>query len=113
MKLLILSVLMAISIFTIGHTQSTAYEQEIIVQLLPGTVKIPTGQTQARLENLSAIPAQLRTLLLQFNTEEVAKTFPAFEKQDTLKISRTGERVRLSDLTDIFTIRLPASSQKN
>ncbi len=103
---------MAIGIFTIGHAQTPAYEREVIVQLLPGTVKIPTGQTQARLENLSAIPAQLRSLLLQFNTEEVAKTFPTFEKRDTLKISRTGERVTLSNLSDIFTLRLPSSSQK-
>lgn len=113
MKKLILSALLAISIFATGYTQTTTYEREVIVQLLPGTLKIPAGKTEARLENLTSIPLQLRTLLSQFNTEEVAKTFPAFERRDTLKISRTGERVTLSDLSDIFTLRLPSSAQKN
>lgn len=87
-----------------------AIEREIIIQFSPGTLSLPPGRTQARLEEVSFQVPTLRSVLQLYNTDTIAKAFPAFKPADTLGVSRRGEAVKLSDLSEVYKITL-ASDQ--
>lgn len=87
-----------------------AVEREIHVEFAPGTIALPEGQTQATPQELTIQAPQLQETFQQFGVERVAKTFPEFTPADTIAATRTGEQVRLADVSQIFTLRLPSEA---
>lgn len=85
-------------------------EREIHVQFAPGTVTLPDGQTRASPQDLTINVPALQEAFQQFGVETVAKTFPEFEPADTVATTRTGEQVRLADVSGVFTLRLPSKA---
>ncbi len=67
---------------------------EVIVMFEPGAVTHP----------------DITAAFLQHNVRSVSKAFPKFSLADTLGISRTGEQVRLADLSNLFILKVPDTS---
>lgn len=88
----------------------SAVEREIHVEFAPGTVALPEGQTQATPQELTTEAPALQEVFQQVGVEMVSKTFPEFEPADTTAVTRTGERVRLGDVSRVFTLRLPSEA---
>jgi len=89
---------------------SSEVEREIHVEFRRGTLSMPEGRTQAAPQDVSVDPSELREAFQQFGVERVAKAFPNFTPADTVAVARTGEEVRLADLSRVFTLRLPSEA---
>lgn len=113
MKQLIIFLLLVVGITTVVQSQPYTYDREIIVQLQSGVMELPSGQSEARIQDLPSVAPEFSAILLQFNIEWIAKAFPAFQYSDTLGFARTGEKIKLADLSNIFTLSIPTQAQRN
>lgn len=52
MKHIVIALLISVGTFTVVLGQTNDYGKQIIVQLQPGTVELPAGQAEARLQNI-------------------------------------------------------------
>jgi len=103
----ILNIAMLTMVFSIAFAQETNIEQEIIVMFQPGVIQMPHGRAEAGIDELTISIPGIRTALSKINAEQVSKAFKDFNLADTLGVARTGEIVRLADLSNIYKIRLP------
>lgn len=87
--------------------QEATFEREVIVMFQPGVLQLPTGKAEARLDELTISIPGIRTALQRGKAEEVSKAFRDFNLADTLGVARTGEVVRLANLSNIYKIRFP------
>ena len=79
---------------------------EAVVMLKPGVVTLPQGKKEIPLDQARIFKTEIRTALMKHNVRTVSKAFPRFSLSDTLGISRTGRRVRLANLGNIFVLKV-------
>ncbi len=98
---------LAIGNYGFANAQKTKPEQELIVQFKSNMVELPLGlRTVSLLQPVSFLSSELQAKLREQGAETLSKAFPEFSLSDTLKISRTGEKVRLPDLSQIYVLKL-------
>jgi len=78
-----------------------------------GLISLPEGKTKASVDELQVSRAEIRNAFVQYKALSVSKAFPAFSPTDTLRVARTGERVRLADLSNIFVVELSDTNSVN
>jgi hypothetical protein len=101
-----------LGIYTPGIAQKSEAVQEFIIQFKSEMVTLPAGLESVSLRQpLSFMSSEFQSKLREHGAESLSKAFPDFSLSDTLKISRTGEKVRLPNLSQIYIIKL--SSDKN
>lgn len=103
-KLIALIVIVQISIL---FSQAPTFEREIIVMFKPNVVELPQGRVAAQLSEVTIATSRLKAVLERINVEVIEKAFPEFRLADTLGVARTGEIVKLANLSNIYKIRLP------
>ncbi|MFB0516730.1 MAG: hypothetical protein ACETWG_09025, partial [Candidatus Neomarinimicrobiota bacterium] len=81
-------------ILSAGIAQEPIFEREIIVMFRPGVIELSPGVIEAKLSEVAITIPAIKNALERRNVEAVLKVFPDFELDDTLGISRTGERVK-------------------
>ncbi len=89
------------------HAQQPAPENEFFVMFSGGAVELPTGKAEARLDELLITNPGIRNALQRGNAEKISRAFANFNLADTLGVGRTGEVVRLANLSNIYKVRLP------
>lgn len=99
--------LIAIVLISIVFAQDPTFEREIIVMFKPNVVELPQGRVEAQLSEVTIAVSRLKAVLERINMEVIEKAFPEFKLADTLGVARTGEIVKLADLSNIYKIRLP------
>lgn len=82
-------------------------EMESIVMFQDSVVQFPDGKTQGSVADANISSAAVESVLVAYDVQLVAKAFPDFQLADTLGVSRTGEVVRLADLSEIYRLLLP------
>ncbi len=102
-----LATILVMFFFSVGIAQTHVVEREIIVMFRPNVMELPTGVAEARLPEVSITVPAVKNALERRNVEVIVKAFPNFKLADTLGVARTGEIVRLANLSNIFKIRLP------
>lgn len=103
----ILHIAMLTMVFSIASAQETTVDREIIVMFQPGVIQLPDGRTEAGIDELKISVPEIRTALRKRNAELVSKAFKDFDLADTLGVARTGEVLKLANLSNIYKIRLP------
>ena len=99
---------------TVLFAQSNEIKTELIVQFKPDIIAFPEQVKEVPLsESDTIIPNGLQSNLRDLRAEALSKTFPEFNQSDTLKVTRTGEKVRLSDMSEIFTLRFSSQADLN
>jgi len=79
----------------------------------PGAVQMP-GALRACAVDASIISSDgIRSLLHASGVDSITKAFPEFNRADTLWISPMGTKVRLTDWSRIYTLRVPAGANRN
>jgi len=103
--------LLAVSVFAMLRADDSLWTPcEAIVSLNQGTIVMPEGTTCAALESVSVTVPKVLGVLEDFGAESVGLAFPDFEASDTLRVSLSGETVKLPDLRSIFYVRFPAGT---
>jgi len=110
-KIAILSMLIFFNIFAFAKAQtltpSINPDREIIVMFKRGAIQFPQGKIEVGLNELKILVPGIQEALQKIKVEQFIKAFKDFNLSDTLGIARTGEKVRLADLSNIYKIRLP------
>lgn len=89
-----------------GHVEVPS--REVIAEFHRGVLEIPEGMASAHPGQLQMASDVVDSILLVYDVELVRKAFPGFERGDTLGMARrTGETVRLADLSEIYILQLP------
>jgi hypothetical protein len=82
-------------------------ECEIIVMLNHGDLVIPPPNPGAQLSEVQVNSPELSVVLQQYNVQYVSKVFPNFDLADTMRVARTGENVRVTDLSKFYYLEVP------
>lgn len=83
---------------------------EIIVKFKPGIIAFPQGSKRLPIASVTSRSPQVSALLQSFGATEIEKVFENTAPGDTVGYHiRTGAPVRIIDLSQIYTIILPAS----
>lgn len=85
----------------------SAPEREVLALFAPGIVLLPSGQTYASLASTTINSTAIASVLESYSIEGIAKAFPFFDLADTVAVARTGETVRLQNLSEIYKLRMP------
>jgi|Deesub1362A_J573_1020465.scaffolds.fasta_scaffold03646_4 subtilisin family serine protease len=96
--------------FVINLLYSTTLDQvqrEVIVKVNKNVIVMPAFKNEATLSEITVNSHRLFLLLKDYQVELIIKAFPDFNPSDTFKIARTGEIVKLPDLSDIYKFRFP------
>ncbi|MBC8346988.1 MAG: S8 family serine peptidase [Candidatus Marinimicrobia bacterium] len=104
-RILRISVLF-LALFASTIAQESVFEREIIVMFKPGIIELPVGKENARLPDVAITAPEIKKAMEKRNVDLIIKAFPHFKQADTLGVARTGERVKLADLSHIYKIRL-------
>lgn len=80
---------------------------EIIVNFRPGSIALPQGLTEAILEK-ATVHNEIVGLLQSAGVGKLKKVFRFFTPADTIKTLRTGERVQVQDLSQVFLLKFSA-----
>lgn len=89
-------------------TEGMILDRQVLVEFKRGVIQLPEAATSAVLEDVRIASEAVQSLLASRGVEVVAKAFPDFDLADTLGIARrTGKVVRLSDLSEIYSLGLP------
>jgi hypothetical protein len=91
-----------------GTCEPPAPEREVVAQLRRGIIQLPAGVRCCAMEDVAVSSAAVESVLVSLDVELVSRAFPLFDMADTLGVAnRTGEVVRLSDLSEIYDFRVP------
>ncbi len=94
---------------SLSFGQEPNVDREIIVMFQPDILQLPTGKADARLDELTISVQGIRKALRKIKVYKVSKAFKDFKFTDTFGVSKTGEVVRLSDLSNIYKIQIQNS----
>jgi hypothetical protein len=87
---------------------STARE-EVLVLARPGTFLLPSGQMEVSPSQVRCSPSVMDALGA-LGVQEIRIAMPRFNRADTLSKTPGGGIARLPDLSNLFTLRLPAEA---
>lgn len=88
-------------------------EDKISVMFRHGVVRLPNELAPAALDSVAFALPEMRRLLQEHGVIELEKVFKGFAPHDTLRQARTGEMVRVIDLSQIFLVRLRHSRSED
>jgi len=83
---------------------------EVVVMFDPSVITLPEGTTEAPLNQIRLTRQPIATALTQNGVLTAAKAFPQASAADTLAIARTGEEVRLIDVSNIYVLKVSDTS---
>ena len=95
-----------------GPVPEELVERQIIVMFKTDQVKLPSNATSAGLERAN-MPSGVKTLLRDFDAQELAEAFPDFQRKDTTRVLDDGRIYRVPDYTNLFVITLPAGVNRD
>ena len=81
-------------------------DNEIIVKFIAETITLPEGRFEAALGE-AAIDTEAKVLLETSGATSIKRIFRSFTQADTLQSLRTGETVRVQDLSQHFVVSFP------
>jgi subtilisin family serine protease len=90
-----------------GGSEVIPPERQVLASFRKGIVQLPQGQTKALLAQTTISSPEIATVIGAYGVESIEKAFPNFNLADTLGISRTGEVVRLTNLSEIYALNVP------
>ncbi|MFH1689265.1 MAG: S8 family serine peptidase [Candidatus Eisenbacteria bacterium] len=105
----------AISVGLLLFSSGSSMAQEALVQLDPdrisvmfmhGVVDLPNEMAPAPLDSVAFFVPEVEQLMGDHGVLRVEKIFKGFAPHDTLRQARTGEMVRVIDLSQIFLLHL-------
>lgn len=108
-------VLFCSSVCALAHDGSLPdlAEDKISVMFRHGAVRLPNELAPAALDSVTFAVPEMRRLLQEHGVLELEKIFKGFAAHDTLRQARTGEMVRVIDLSQIFLVRLRHSRSED
>lgn len=87
-------------------------ERQVIVMFNQDRLTLPNA-TDRSAPAQANMPAEIRALLLSFDTEEIKRGVPEFERRDTLRVLEDGRLHRVPDYTNLFVLTLPGSVNRD
>ncbi len=82
---------------------------EIVTMFDTPVLELPPGSELANIEQVTIHTASLRDFVDLFSVETAEKVFKGSIPNDTLKVSRTGDLVRVADLSRVYKFKLPVT----
>jgi Subtilase family/FlgD Ig-like domain len=86
--------------------------REVLALFVPGIIQLPSGATYATLASTTIHSPEVESVLQSYSVTSIAKAFPDFEPADAVAVGRTGEVVRLQDLSEIYKLLLPEGGNR-
>lgn len=104
----------ALGLFTEGrYVCPSSVGHEVVSMFRPDVVRFAEGASQGSVEDANISSAPVESLLIAHGVQMLARTFHGTPYSDTTLVSRTGEEVRLPDLSNIYTLTLPDSTERD
>ncbi|MBI4726711.1 S8 family serine peptidase, partial [candidate division TA06 bacterium] len=115
MKKIAVILLIAALAFTYAVAQTNDYTDEVLVKFLPGTIQIGAvnGAEKATLNDVKFSPSEIGQILQNNGVITVSLTFPNIKISDTLYTAEDGSKIKLFDLSNIYTIKLADKAKRN
>ena len=82
---------------------------EILVRFKQGVVDLPQGVTEIGIANAS-IKLEVKTILENVRVNTVEKVFKNFMPADTISVSRIGEPIKVVNLSQIYKLTVPVTT---
>ena len=82
----------------------------VLVMFQPGVVELPLGSEEASIEDVTISSDSLQILTERFGVEGLEKVFKGSSPGDTLALSLEGELVKVDDLSQVYKLFLPDTS---
>lgn len=80
-------------------------KREVLVMFTPGTIEFPERNSETPLPEIQFTNELALSALQNFNISSLGKAFPDFSLSDTLRILKTGERFKSTNLSNIYVLR--------
>lgn len=84
------------------------FEREILVMFRPGILLLPQGQVTTDLEHAPIASSQIRQALSASHALSLEKVFKDAAPEDTMRHSRTGEKVRIPNFSYVYKVSFPS-----
>jgi subtilisin family serine protease len=81
----------------------------VYAMFVDGVVRLPEGTISGTIQEADIASAAVESVLTAHIVVRVTKAFPSFDPANVHGTSRTGEIVRLADLSDIYTLEVADS----
>ncbi len=88
-------------------------DREVIAMLRVGVLTPPPGRSHGLLSEFQIPSQELRQVLQGAGVEAIGRVIPDFRPEDRFAISRTGEKVELTDWTNVYIVRLASSETRS
>ena len=92
----------------IQSTTQKFVQNEIIVNFLPGSISVPDNLHFVEIPNVQGKAGALQ-LLHDMHAKKLKKVFRFFTSRDTIRTLKSGKRVHIQDLSQVFLISFPDS----
>lgn len=90
--------------------EENAHNREIIVMFAPDQVEMKNGLIEGTCDDLDIISPDLEAALRDNGVESIRVAFPDFDSSRTVAYSRTGERYKPVDLSNVYVLRIQSGS---
>jgi hypothetical protein len=109
-KMLLLAI--AGVILSVLPTLAQSVEDEVLVLFTSGTMQMPIGKIRATVNEIQA-PEKVTGTFEALGVIDIAKGFPTFDSQDTLRVTPDGKVARLPDFSHFYILRLPPGADRD
>jgi subtilisin family serine protease len=82
----------------------------VIAMFKSSIVELPNGAMTAPMAESQFTSSGVQSVLSTYGVQVVARTFPTFNLGDTLAVATTGETVTLTDLSNVYSMTVPAGT---
>lgn len=109
------ALMLAVAFFAVSVGWAVAQDAEyvpgrVLVMFQPGVVELPLGSEEASIEDVTMSSDSLQILTDRFGIEELEKVFKRSSPGDTLALSVEGKLVKVDDLSQVYKLFLPDTS---
>jgi subtilisin family serine protease len=101
--------------FANAVAQTNDYSDEVIVKFVPGTVKMTTGTGAeiTALKDAVFTPPEIGQILQNNGVSAISTTFSGIKTTDTLYTAEDGARIKLFDISGIYTLKLADKAKRD
>ena len=89
----------------LGPTTDALGQQTVTVMFQPGVAHLPQGMTKCAVNDASFSSGDVSLLLEDFGVDSIAMALPDFDPADSMAVASTGEVVKLTDWSALYTVR--------
>jgi len=113
-RIIILICFLSIGIFMQGNAQQRNLKNELLVYILPDSLEIPDFKKDKYVyTEAKVLSSLLKSALDKLKPLAIGKAFPGWNKADSIKTRKDGEKIKAPEFDRIFTFTFKTEAEAN